>query len=214
MSTRQSAPLDRNCRDQRLRSSKKAVAKVRSRHPGSAARRLSNHSGVSPGRVSSSARASAFVWVMQGITAGASPSSGWQANSSRFDSVSFREPIRPIAAGKNFKLVNSALPSQANQIIVPDEGLNAQPHLPVRRFIHQMTVFDASGPCGNGSLHWTRRISVHRDVGSPVFRGFDRRAQFRFGRSNLKPSRGRPRAISGRPTSYVRSRRAIIGGLR
>ena len=60
---------------------KKAVAKVRFSHPGSAARRFSIHSGVTPGRVSSSARASAFVWVMQGITAGVSPSSGWQANS-------------------------------------------------------------------------------------------------------------------------------------
>jgi hypothetical protein len=52
-------------------------------HPGSAARRISIHSGVTPGRVASSSRASAFVWVTQGITAGASPSSGWQANSRR-----------------------------------------------------------------------------------------------------------------------------------
>jgi hypothetical protein len=51
--------------------------------PGNAARRSSIHSGVTPGRVSSSVRASAFVWVMQAITAGASPSSGWQANSRR-----------------------------------------------------------------------------------------------------------------------------------
>ena len=52
-------------------------------HPGSAARRISIHSGVAPGRLASSSRASAFVWVTQGITAGASPSSGWQANSRR-----------------------------------------------------------------------------------------------------------------------------------
>ena len=55
----------------------------RSCHPGSAARRISIHSGVTPGRVASSSRACVFVWVTQEITAGASPSSGWQANSSR-----------------------------------------------------------------------------------------------------------------------------------
>jgi hypothetical protein len=55
----------------------------RSRYPGSAASRFSIHSGVTPGRVSSSAWAFAFVWVMLGITAGVSPSSGWQANSRR-----------------------------------------------------------------------------------------------------------------------------------
>ncbi len=52
-------------------------------HPGSTARRISIHSGVAPGRVASSSRASAFVCVKQGITVGASPSSGWQANSRR-----------------------------------------------------------------------------------------------------------------------------------
>ena len=45
-------------------------------HPGSAASHISIHSGVTPGSVTSSSRASAFVWVTQGITAGASPSSG------------------------------------------------------------------------------------------------------------------------------------------
>jgi hypothetical protein len=49
----------------------------RSYHPGSAARRISIHSGVMPGKVASSSRACAFVWVTQGITMGASPSSGW-----------------------------------------------------------------------------------------------------------------------------------------
>src|SRR5207247_7628830 len=45
-------------------------------HPGSADRRSSIHSCVAQGRLASSARASAFVWAMQAITAGISPSSG------------------------------------------------------------------------------------------------------------------------------------------
>ena len=52
-------------------------------HSGNAARRFSIHSGVTLGKVASSERVSAFVCMMQGITAGASPSSGWQANSRR-----------------------------------------------------------------------------------------------------------------------------------
>ena len=52
-------------------------------HFGSAARRVSIQSAVAPGKVASSSRASAFVWMTHGITAGASPSSGWQANSRR-----------------------------------------------------------------------------------------------------------------------------------
>ena len=68
-----------------LRSNQRPPLSQRSRscHPGRAARRISIHSGVTPGRVASSTRASPFVWVTQGITAGASPSSGWQANSRR-----------------------------------------------------------------------------------------------------------------------------------
>jgi hypothetical protein len=68
-----------------LRSSQRPLLSQRSRycHPGSAARRFSVRSGVTSGKVTSSARASAFVWVTQGITAGVSPSSGWQTNSRR-----------------------------------------------------------------------------------------------------------------------------------
>jgi hypothetical protein len=42
---------------------------------------------MTPAKVASSSRASAFVWMTQGITAGASPSSGWQANSRRMPLV-------------------------------------------------------------------------------------------------------------------------------
>jgi enoyl-CoA hydratase len=75
-----------------LRSSQRPPLSQRSRscHPGSAARRLSIHSGVTPDRVASSSRPSAFVWVKQGITAGASPSIGRLIfnNPARYNAVS------------------------------------------------------------------------------------------------------------------------------
>ncbi len=107
----------------------------------------------------------------------------------RFDPVSFCEPICPIRAGKNLKLVNSALAGQTNQVVVPDKRLNAQPHTFVRhqpggRFVHQVTVLDAPSPGGNRPLDRTWRISVHRDVGGPISGGFDRRAQLGFAMVN------------------------------
>jgi hypothetical protein len=64
----------------RAASARRLLRRGQADHSGNPARRFSIHSGVAPGKVVSSERASALVWVMQGITAGASPSSGWQAN--------------------------------------------------------------------------------------------------------------------------------------